>query len=130
MNIFKTAEIAAGIMLEKKLVDRICIYIQAKEKNFSLDPETIKAILNCIIAIAGLLYKCYGHDPSQYYGVVQNPGLFSRWMVSLYTRKYFRFKPSDQREIMCSAMMDTAKGMSEKEIQQLISYANGLRSKT
>ena len=100
------------VLISEKIADQA----QASEKNFSIDPFTIMAILNCIIALVKLLYMCYSKESIA--NKMVNKSAMHRFLLKREIRKKFREKTD--REALYNAMLEVSKQLSETEKKELI----------
>ena len=113
MNINPTQQIIAA---------RVVAHAQAKDRNFSVDPSTIVAIINCIIAVMKLLYYCYTTRD----GVISNikkSGLIHNLLLKREIRR--NFKDKGERKAVFIGMRDVAKNLSQDEIDCLLDSVIG-----
>ena len=103
--------------IQKTIATRVAAHAQAKCSNFSLDPLTIIAIINCIIGVIRLLYVCYFTDKAVARSV-KNNSLLHRIMLKREIRK--QFKNKDKRKAMYGAMLNVSSSLSERELNDLL----------
>ena len=98
------------------IANRVLAHAQAKNKNFSFDPFTIMAILNCIIAVVKLLYMCYSKDGAA--RAVKKNSLIHNFLLKREIRK--RFKNKEDRKAVFAAFNQVGGSLSESELKKLI----------
>lgn len=125
----KSAEEIAGLErvvdtlapdIQKVVATRIAQFAKASDNNFSIDPFTIMAILNCIIAVVKLLYMCYSKDSVK--AGMKNPGMIQKLLLKRELRKHFN---KEDRKAVYGAMLEVSKSLSENEIVELVDSVGG-----
>lgn len=121
----KSAEEIAGLErvvdtlapdIQKVIATRIATFAKAKDDNFSIDPFTIMAILNCIIAIVKLLYMCYSKESIA--SKISSDSILHKLLLKREIRK--QFKDKKERKALYDAMLDVSKQLSKTEKKNLI----------
>ena len=108
--------ISGAPQIQKDIAIRIAGYAKSSNDNFSIDPFTIMAILNCIIALVKLLYMCYSKESIA--NKMVNKSAMHRFLLKREIRKKFREKTD--REALYNAMLEVSKQLSETEKKELI----------
>jgi len=103
--------------IQESIAMRVATHAQAKYSSFSLDPLTIIAIINCLIAVTRLLYMCYFTDKAVAKSI-KNNSLLHQIVLKREIRK--QFKNKDERKAMYGAMLDVSNGLSEREFSDLL----------
>jgi len=101
--------------IQKEIATRIATHARMQHKNFSIDPFTIMAILNCIIAVVKLLYMCYSEDSMK--SGFRNPGIIQKLLLKREIRKHFN---KEDRQAVYGAMLEVSNSLSEAEIKDLL----------
>ena len=102
--------------ISQTIATRVATYANSQDKNFSIDPFTIMAILNCIIAVIKLLYMCYSRKGVS--NVFKNPNsLIHKIVLKKEIRKFF---PKQGRKAVYDAMLSVSAGLSELEMNHLL----------
>tara|TARA_Y100001973_G_scaffold43632_1_gene64982 strand:+ start:128 stop:493 length:366 start_codon:yes stop_codon:yes gene_type:complete len=102
--------------IQKEIAARIATYARSHDENFSIDPFTIMAILNCIIAVVKLLYMCYSQE-SVFIGMKQG-GVIQKFLLKREIRKQFSSK--EDRKAVYEAIVDVSKSLSATELNDLL----------
>lgn len=102
--------------IQSEIVLRIASYAQAKNKKFSIDPFTIMAILNCIIAVVKLLYMCYSTESIS--AKMKKGSVIHNLLLKREIRK--RFNSKDDRQAVYEGMLQVSKSLSGKELNDLL----------
>ena len=102
--------------IQDKIAHRILVHAQAKHSKFSIDPFTIMAVLNCIIAIVKLLYMCYSKEGIA--EALKKQGILQRFLLRREINK--RFADKEERQAVYTSMLDVARELSETELNQLL----------
>ena len=103
--------------IQHSIAIRVAAHAHAKYRNFSIDPLTIIAIINCIIGVIRLLYMCYFTDKAVAKSV-KNNSLLHKLLLKREIRK--QFKNKDERKAMYGAMLDVSNSLSEHELNHLL----------
>ena len=102
--------------IQNKIALRVLAVAQSKDQSFSLDPVTIVAIINCIIAVIRLLYICYSREGAA--NALKKNNLLHKVVLRREVRK--RFKNKEERKVVYASMLDAHKSLSEHELTELL----------
>lgn len=100
---------------EKRLVsvaNKIATTANAKDKNFSIDPFTIIAIINVIVGLIRIIMECRKRR-DQAKAIIRKPGILARFIMRREIRKNF---PPSQRKSLYDAMLVVSSSLSDKEL--------------
>ncbi len=101
---------------QRSIAERIIIFAQAKDENFSLDPFTIMAICNCIISVIKLLYMCYSKDSIA--SAIKNHGYVHSILLKREIRKHF--KDRKRRKVIYDSFKEVGTSLSKMELINLM----------
>jgi len=70
------------------IVDGVLTRVSERNENFSIDPLTIIAIINCIIGVIRLLYVCFSKRGDVALEGLRNPNFVQRILIKRQIRKH------------------------------------------
>jgi len=70
------------------IADSVLTKVSEKNENFSIDPITIIAIINCIIGVIRLLYACRSKRGDAALQDLRDPNMFQRFIIKRQIRKH------------------------------------------
>ncbi|GEM_PF-6328859 len=70
------------------IADSVLTKVSEKNENFSIDPITIIAIINCIIGVIRLLYACRSKRGDVALQDLRDPNMFQRFIIKRQIRKH------------------------------------------
>ena len=103
--------------IQNDIATRIAGSAKAADDQFSIDPFTIMAILNCIIALVKLLYMCYSKESMMKY-MVNHESVVHKFLLKREIRKHFSTK--EDRKAVYGAVLEVSKNMIKEEKEKLI----------
>ena len=98
------------------IAQKVLAHAQAKDANFSFDPFTITAILNCIIAVVKLLYMCYSREAIA--SAIKRRSYLHTILLKREIRRNFLGKK--QRKVLYRSFAEVGTSLSETELFQLL----------
>jgi len=102
--------------IQKEIATRVASHAQASNNSFSIDPFTIMAILNCIIAIVKLLYMCY--SKKSIFTGMKKGNMIHKILLKREIRKHFIRK--EDKQAVYGAVLDVSASLSETELNDLL----------
>ena len=102
--------------IQKEIATRVASHAQASNNSFSIDPFTIMAILNCIIAIVKLLYMCY--SKKSIFTGMKKGNMIHKILLKWEIRKHFIRK--EDKQAVYGAVLDVSASLSETELNDLL----------
>ena len=72
----------------QNIVDGVLERVSRKNENFSIDPLTIIAIINCIIGVIRLLYICFSKRGDAALQGLRNPNFMQKILIKRQIRKH------------------------------------------
>ncbi len=106
--------------IKTKIAIRVASHANAGDEKFSIDPFTIMAIINCIIAVIKLLYMCYSENSVS--SKIKKRNIIHNFLLKREIRK--QFTNQRDRKAVYTAMLDVSSSLSDSEIKDLLNSIN------
>ena len=106
--------------VQTKIAIRVASHANASDEKFSIDPFTIMAIINCIIAVIKLLYMCYSENSVS--SKIKKRNIIHNFLLKREIRK--QFTNQRDRKAVYTAMLDVSSSLSDSEIKDLLNSIN------
>ena len=103
------------------IVDGVLTRVSERNENFSIDPLTIIAIINCIIGVIRLLYVCYFNNSGAALKGMREPDWFQKLMIKTQISRYVT---SDLSKDVYDAMQEQSNEMEDADVVNIINLYN------